>query len=152
LGWIQYFAAGILLADLYSAGWGKHWIFDVISILLWPAVFIIPEELAWILLPWVSILLCLSAFRSFYFQRFLSAPVITMVGGMCYSVYLVHLTVILLVGRIARQSTAFIFISIFSIVVVSLFFFIMVERPCMNRAWPSKLLQVFNPNHVRQYS
>lgn len=140
-GWIQCFAAGMLLADLHSDGWVKHWIFDIISIFLWPAVFAIPEGLAWVLLPWISLLLYLAAFRSFYFQRFFSAPVITVVGGMCYTIYLVHFPVMALVGRISHQSTAFIFISFFSIVGVSLFFFIVIERPCMAKAWPSKLLQ-----------
>src|SRR5579884_2677036 len=96
LGFSQYFAAGMLFADFYSDGWrpSQHWVFDLLSIVLWPSIFIIPDHVAWIVLPTFCIILYVSAFKSFLFKGLLTLRFFTIVGGMCYTIYLVHFPMI----------------------------------------------------------
>jgi len=84
-----------------------------------------------------------------FVRRLLSIPVISLAGGMCYSIYLVHLPVIELGAdftvRIGRGYPFLVFLAIqfvllCSVVMVfSWVFFRLIERPCMNREWPKRL-------------
>ncbi|NOT38829.1 MAG: acyltransferase [Saprospiraceae bacterium] len=83
----------------------------------------------------------------------INAPFFTVIGGMCYSIYLFHNHLIMSIGHFllkVKLSQYFIveylifgFILILCIVLVSLLFFILVERPCMDKNWPIKLLKFF---------
>jgi peptidoglycan/LPS O-acetylase OafA/YrhL len=143
LGWFQCFAAGLLMADLFTDGEQKqHWGFDVVSVLLWPAVFLMNDTLAWIFIPLVGLVLYVAAFRSILFRRFFALPIIATVGGMCYSIYLVHFPMISAVGHVVHGPA---FIAVASLVAVgaaSLVFFILIERPCMDKFWPAKVAQL----------
>jgi peptidoglycan/LPS O-acetylase OafA/YrhL len=75
-------------------------------------------------------------------RRMLSNPILATVGGMCYSIYLCHLPVISALGRITKGicfpnylPTLLVHISLFTIaiLVVSVVFFLLVERPFMKR-------------------
>jgi peptidoglycan/LPS O-acetylase OafA/YrhL len=142
LGWIQCFAAGLLLADLYADGWNQqqHWIFDLLSIVLWPAVFLLNDPLAVVFLPWLALILFVSAFRSIVFHKLFTIPAVVIIGGMCYTIYLVHYPVLSFSGHFFKSSVALIIGSLVSIAVVSLLFFVFIERPCMDKNWPSRLL------------
>lgn len=141
LGWIQCFAAGLLLADLYTDGWNQaqHWLFDLLSIALWPAIFLMGDKLAWIALPSVTLVLYVAAFRSFWFRNVFTSSVVTTIGGMCYSIYLVHYPMISLAGRISTNRTAVITLCLISITAMSLLFFVFIERPCMDKHWAERL-------------
>lgn len=145
LGWIQCFAAGLLLADLYTDGWNKNknWIFDLLSIALWPAVFLVSDEVAWVVLPALALALYVSAFRSFLFRRFFTFPVISTIGGMCYTIYLVHYPMISVAGKLARSPLAITAISLVAIATASLIFFVCIERPCMDKRWPLRFWAIF---------
>jgi peptidoglycan/LPS O-acetylase OafA/YrhL len=145
LGWIQCFAAGLLLADLYTDGWNKsqNWIFDLCSISLWPAVFLIGDKAAWIALPFFALILYVAAFRAFMFRRFFTFTLVSTIGGMCYTIYLVHYPMISVAGRMAKNPLAITAVSLLAIAVASLIFFVCIERPCMDKRWPSRILAIF---------
>jgi peptidoglycan/LPS O-acetylase OafA/YrhL len=75
--------------------------------------------------------------------------VITDIGGMCYSLYLFHFLIISSVCRISKPVhfghnfwTYYLLQAVLVLPVVLILcgvFFLMVERPCMDRDWPRKL-------------
>ncbi len=81
--------------------------------------------------------------------RFYSNAIVTSIGGMCYSIYLFHNEIINGIGFYLIKhpfSSYFILdysiISIIlcvSILILSTIFYILVERPCMNKRWPMLL-------------
>jgi peptidoglycan/LPS O-acetylase OafA/YrhL len=90
-----------------------------------------------------------AAFQSRWINRFFSNPWITAVGGMCYSIYLIHYEVISAVGRFTKAignqlpnpiylMLQFVLIGS-AIVVVCGLYFVMLEKPCMRRNWPQRL-------------
>src|SRR6185437_13320647 len=137
---------GLLLADLYTDGWNprQHWGFDLLSAALWPAIFLLNDQLTWILMPAISFILYVAAFRSFFFRRFFTLTLITVTGGMCYTIYLIHYQVISFAGRVSNRPAIIIAAALVFLALASLAFFITVERPCMDKHWPRKVLRLFN--------
>jgi peptidoglycan/LPS O-acetylase OafA/YrhL len=80
----------------------------------------------------------------------LTRPWVTAIGGMCYSIYLIHYQVISLVGRFTKDlpfSRYFWVNLLVQTVVVGLptlgfsaIFFLTVEKPCMRKDWPGRSL------------
>jgi peptidoglycan/LPS O-acetylase OafA/YrhL len=74
---------------------------------------------------------------------------ITVVGGMCYSIYLLHFALISLIGRatfaiaVSQSYVANVAFQIAlllpPVLVISALYFRLVERPCMVRDWPQRL-------------
>ena len=73
-----------------------------------------------------------------------------MIGGMCYSIYLLHLLVIAALFKVTRHAIlpGALYVVNFSIqllftvvptVAICSVFFLLVERPCMDPSWPAKL-------------
>ena len=100
--YLPLFLMGTLLADVYLTDWDSNppqsrW-FDAVAVpgwLLLPLFFqhvgtkphaFIPAST----LPVALVVLCWASFRSVYTRRFLASPFVMTVGGMCYSVYLLH--------------------------------------------------------------
>ena len=143
LGWFQCFAAGLLMADLFTDGeLSPHWGFDALSVILWPCVFLMPDRLAWVILPSASLALYVAAFRSILFRKFFSLPAVTIIGGMCYSIYLVHFPAISLAGRLVHGPVMIAAASLAAVAIASLIFFLLIERPCMDKFWPVKVAQL----------
>ncbi len=81
---------------------------------------------------------------------FLSYTWITNLGGMCYSIYLLHVPILSVFGNaIVRKqfsTNALVNIGIYSIVLLgitlgaSIVYFLLIERPCMDKDWPKKLM------------
>jgi peptidoglycan/LPS O-acetylase OafA/YrhL len=102
-----------------------------------------------VLLPLLIVVLYLSAFRSRISSAIFSDPVITNIGGMCYSIYLFHFMIIYGVKHLTAplhfgENFWFYYVlqSCLILPVVMLFcgiFFVLIERPCMDREWPWKL-------------
>jgi peptidoglycan/LPS O-acetylase OafA/YrhL len=146
LGWIQCFAAGLLLADLYTDGWHQrqHWSFDLLSLALWPLVFLVTDSLAWVLIPFLALILYVAAFRSLVFQRLFNIPAVVTIGGMCYTIYLVHYPVLSAVQKLSRNPTVVTILSSVAITFASLVFFVLIERPCMRKEWPQRLVALLH--------
>jgi peptidoglycan/LPS O-acetylase OafA/YrhL len=158
--YFQYFLVGFLLADFYVS---KSIIlpktkWDVlIAFFLFVFIWVFETEYfifkttksAW------EVTRLISIFFLFYYVifhkalRFLSYPLITKIGGMCYSIYMLHSPIIYLFGKYILMFTfskyAIVNFSIYlllllaSILILSAIFFQLIERPCMERDWHKKM-------------
>jgi peptidoglycan/LPS O-acetylase OafA/YrhL len=155
LAYLQFFLIGFLLADVFLADWGEspqttpYW--DVVAMVGWPLLFIVlrVDALAHWLFPFLVFLLYCAAFRGSWSHRVFSNPGITVIGGMCYSIYLIHYEVISAVGRftkgIAEGCPFWLYLMVqliligTSILLVCGFYFVLLEKPCMSRNWPQRV-------------
>lgn len=153
-GELQYFLAGLLLADL-SATTMKNWRhsrgWDLVSLAGWCLFFTQSRQYEGLWLPFLTCLLCVAAFRGSIVYRFLRLEWIAITGGMCYSIYLWHPLVLSAVQRVLDRLSArmpsdyglyFLLQAVpklLAVGLVSVFFYILVERPCMDPHWPRSL-------------
>ncbi len=151
--WIRYFVAGFVVADLYLTVMPKlqnHWIWDALSAACWFLVFAIGKA-AWNFWgPFILILAFFGAFKGVQLVRFFRFSLVGIVGGMCYSIYLTHSLALQgfyniymrvspnIRGILPRLIIAEIFI-LPALVAVGAVFFLLIERPCMDRRWPNRL-------------
>lgn len=155
LNFIQYFLIGLLLADVYLCDWNEvprqqlRW--DVVSLIGWPLLLWLFEwpRVTALLMPFMLFGLYYSVFRSVYVRHLLTRPLLTVIGGMCYTIYLIHIQVISFGGRLfpSLKISDHFFINfliqlplfLFMIGIMSVIYFVCVERPCMRRDWPTRL-------------
>jgi peptidoglycan/LPS O-acetylase OafA/YrhL len=91
----------------------------------------------------------LGVFRGVIANKLLTMRWIVTIGGMCYSVYLLHNA---LLNNILSASSGIAptgsytlnvafqaVVMVPCIILVSVLFFVVIERPCMNKNWPYKL-------------
>ena len=157
LRYLGYFLGGLLTADFFVLGAPldrQAPRFDAYGFLLLLIAFSVPHdsEAVHSLLPLVFAGLCLASMRGPLFNRVLSQPAIAVIGGMCYSIYLLHMAVIAMVFKGSKYliSTHLDFMGNYIIQCIILIpcvlvactaFYLVVERPCMDPRWPSKLRQ-----------
>lgn len=152
LNYLQFFAAGLLVADIYLVDWkeapfpSKRW--DVVSIFGWPALIIALHNgggRRLLFVPLVILLFC-AALKGIATRQVLRQRWIVILGGMCYSIYLVHYPVVSEMGRIFARvvpgpEVGIIRVGVHAcllltaVLAVSVAFFILIERPCMKRDW-----------------
>src|SRR6266849_4534549 len=149
--YLPFFLAGFLLCDLYVTrrDWKPSWVWDVAALGGWPLVWYLSPGWSRVLLPFVIVLLYLAAFRGRLFSAVFSHPIVTDIGGMCYSLYLFHFLIISAVCRVSKpvhighDFWAYYLLQAVLVLPVVLIlcgvFFLLVERPCMDRDWPRKL-------------
>ena len=90
-----------------------------------------------------------AGFRGRSFTALLRRPWIAAIGGMCYTIYLIHLP---LLEALTPLTNRLVFTNIFGlhllwqvllvfpvVFVVSAAGFLWLEKPCMDKAWPEKL-------------
>lgn len=147
--YIQFFLAGFLLADFHLAypKSGKQWRWDALSVIGWPMVFLLNGVLLQVLLPFIAMILYWAAFHGPVMNRLFRLPVITAIGGMCYTIYLFHFLVIAFATRLLGHSApplVFVAVSLILTAIVSSLYFLLIERPCMDREWPRKLAKFFS--------
>jgi peptidoglycan/LPS O-acetylase OafA/YrhL len=154
VGFLNFFLIGLVVADLYTTDWcenpGKHWCFDVVGLIGWPLLF----AAGWLHLranvpPLIVAAVFYSAFRGPLTLRFLRWTPVMLIGGMCYSIYLLHVPLQSLIGPWAAGLSLggpLIFDTILHSVVVGVpvlcicaLFFLLIEKPCMRRDWPQRL-------------
>src|SRR6185312_15279458 len=153
-GDLQYFLAGLLLADfslIYDGTSGsrksRRFVWDIISFAGWPAFFLLGDSLSAVWLPVLALLLCLAAMRGEWTPRLLRKPALAIVGGMCYTIYLWHAPVLTVVDRALRAHPALLpgnYLALYLVEALAKFtavaalclpLFVFVERPCMDPAW-----------------
>jgi peptidoglycan/LPS O-acetylase OafA/YrhL len=155
---LHQFLIGFLFADLFltdlrnTLSERSYW-FDVIGLcslamlLAFNDPFFITNDLIFsicLLLSFVSI------FKGKLLNRFFVNPAIVVIGGMCYTIYLLHYALIAFLAK----GTSIIFLPnagyapnllvqmlliLPVVLLVSAVFFVTIERPCMDKDWPSKL-------------
>lgn len=149
---VQFFLTGLLLADLYVVDWHERppssWQWDIVSCSCWPVLFLMPDRLGWVLFPYLILLLYVSALRGLLFRKLFRSSFLTAIGGMCYTIYLFHWQLILLVmkhGLAGIKAGAVgivpfqVLLYFLALVSVSCVFFLLIERPCMKKDWPHRL-------------
>ena len=162
---IQFFLLGFLIADLYLVAWvapSMHErVWDTLGILSWPAlaaVWMFVSQPAVIFLALAFLIFC-ATFRGRLLRRALCNPWLTTIGGMCYSIYLIHYPLISAIGRRTANiaaGTGFVthllvqaIILVPVVLVACTIFFVLIERPCMRKDWPSRLVAAFRLKSVQ---
>jgi peptidoglycan/LPS O-acetylase OafA/YrhL len=151
---LPYFLAGWLLADIYVTRWkdaprtGPAW--DVLGIFAWLTLFVViplDEFSHGYTVPLVGFVACASAFRGRYTQRVLRASWLAIPGGMCYSIYLTHWPVFVLLrdvrepwgsGSSLEEFAVWFVVLIPCALAVSIAFYVLIERPTMDPTWPAR--------------
>ena len=165
VGWFQYFLVGFLLADIYVSQKFKirtsRFVEIAVGFILLLGLSFFPHEGS-VIRRFVYPLLCFGFFLAVlytpFWKRFFSIKFISIVGGMCYSIYLLHYATISFVGNylikykvtdslLINYAAYFLILSVM-ILFVSSTYFILVEKPCMKADWPSRLLKRLNLGSV----
>jgi len=151
---LPYFLAGFLLADIFSIEEKTKpariaW--DAVGIAAGMMVFagIYFESVTIYVVPLMLFAAFYGAFHGVFLKRFLSLTFVSIVGGMCYSIYLLHDYGISLSGRYSENLGVmlpfslrlFIQLTLMTLVILATsgIFFVLVERPCMLPDWPQRL-------------
>jgi peptidoglycan/LPS O-acetylase OafA/YrhL len=154
LSWLPFFLVGWLLADITLTGdppdprHADRW--DLLSLVGWPLLIVTMGS--WLsemlIAPWLIMALCAAAMRGRRTSRVLRTPLLVAIGTMCYSIYLLHYPIFMLVRRAVGTAPGapfgiqFLFWSLLAIpatLCVAAVFFLLVERPCMDPRWVSKV-------------
>lgn len=170
-GHAQHFLIGILVADLYVCGVAVNFFKQKWVSLLAPIVFLImflmpkweqtfppyarefdPVELGMsVAFPFMIGLFYYIILRNEIVKKVFSYKFVPIIGGMCYTLYLIHYSVISMVGRITVKVhfthyylpnlfLQFILL-IIPILLISSVFFLYVERPFMSKKWIDKFVK-----------
>lgn len=162
INYFQYFLVGFLLADLYVSN----------SMILPKSKYDYLIGFAFFLVIWLfdsrdfvsnfqksiwEFVQVVSIFFVYYYVlfhkvfRILSFKLITNIGGMCYSIYLLHYSLISMFGnpllRYSFSKYSFVNVTIYSVLLIlmvmliSAIFFLLVERPCMDKDWYKKIFK-----------
>lgn len=157
LGQLQHFLVGFLMADFYLTEWRWQrsirrfaWLDVAAIIAFFVLCFTWSEELGKNLVFVLAlILLFVAAFRGLAFNYFLRNPWIAAIGGMCYTIYLIHLPLMEGLIRLSRHLhwtnwfalnlllQALVVIPV--VLAISALFFLLLEKPFMDKQWPAKL-------------
>ena len=150
--YLAFFLSGFLVCDLYlnRKDWKPSWHWDVLALCGWPLVWApLGRSLGHVLLPFVIIVLYVAAFRGRICRAVLSNRLVSNIGGMCYSIYLFHVLVIAAVVRLSSPlhvgGKFWMYYALQALLVLPCIlvscgaFFLLIERPCMDREWPGKL-------------
>lgn len=162
-GSIQHFLIGILLADFYVSGYAidtfqKKWMAPV-ALIVFLVMFLMPRwedyprlellPLA-ILFPFLLGLFYYIILRNDIVKKVFSYKFVPIIGGMCYTTYLIHYTVISMLGRYTVNVTftnyylpnlflQFVLL-IIPILLIASVFYLYIERPFMSKKWVDKLM------------
>jgi len=159
---IHLFLTGFLLLDYYlielSQKPEKNLTWDSISVLSWASIIalLIIERPAFTVVP-IFVAYC-AAFKGTFSNRLLCQPFIYTVGGMCYTIYLYHFTLISAFGRLVIGNEMITHLPVWAgILLLTAFLapitllictliFIYIEKPCMKKDW---YLMAFNTLRAR---
>lgn len=147
----SYFLTGFLLADLHSAGAfnRKSLWFDILGIASLLLIFS-PSRPIYDTVFYLA--LFIGVFNSRYLIEFLRQPLIFIIGGMCYTVYLYHYPLTYFLGKLGPQVSltnsytinvlinGMLYIPV--ILLACSILFLVIEKPFMNRQWRELRLQL----------
>jgi peptidoglycan/LPS O-acetylase OafA/YrhL len=151
--WLPFFLVGWLLADVALTDQRSRrqhsWPWDLACVL--SLIAIIGPFGQWNTTSTLLIFLFFAAaLRGKLSSRFLRIPWIATIGGMCYSIYLVHWPVLLLVRHLSVSfpelpyPAAFAYRAILVLPITALVagtFYLVVEQPCMTPGWPGRAME-----------
>lgn len=154
---IEFFTIGVLITDIYLTEWKdgipRARIFDIItvvSIIILFSSWTWPKNLSWKFIFITALFMTLyGCFRSIAVNQFFRNKWVSAIGGMCYSIYLLHLPAAEFFARVLTPVTNGLPYSVRYIIGIAVFlpvlfvictiFFLLIEKPCMDPLWPQKL-------------
>jgi peptidoglycan/LPS O-acetylase OafA/YrhL len=155
LYYVQYFLMGLLVADIFVLDLEKmrsSWLWDVAGLTALGVIFWTASTGIWVhgLMPLPIGVLCVAAMRSHGLRQVLANQWVAVIGGMCYSIYLLHNLIIAVLFKATRHAIvpgAVFFVNYLiqllltalPAVAICAVFYLLIERPCMDPKWPSKL-------------
>lgn len=156
--YIQFFLAGILLADLYVtnefANVFNKQITIFFSTVLLGAICYLPvqrELYAGLLFPFLILFFYYVILKNNAIKRVFSYKFVPVIGGMCYSIYLLHYTIISVIGRVSvnLKLTSYYLPNLLlqivllgiPILALSSIFYLYIERPFMAGKWLNMILK-----------
>jgi peptidoglycan/LPS O-acetylase OafA/YrhL len=155
VGNIQYFLTGFLLADFFLVhppAENHNRVWDAISVAGWPllaVLLVVAPVFVFTALPAIILLLYGAVFYGPASRRAFGTVWVASIGGMCYSIYLIHNYAIALLGFITErlgqdliyEARLMLQFAIMGPIVLfaSICFYRLVEQPCMRSDWPTRL-------------
>jgi peptidoglycan/LPS O-acetylase OafA/YrhL len=167
LQYFQYFLIGILLCEIRENHWlgcPKRYRYDILGLVAWPLFFVVNFNCSAltedVFNPLLIGMFFVSALRGVLHGRVLSWSWIPLVGGMCYSIYLLHARILSLLlhkcfgtleltGNFTADLSILILVAFPIVIGLSSVFFLLIEKPCMKPNWPSLLLQWFKASRAK---
>jgi peptidoglycan/LPS O-acetylase OafA/YrhL len=156
---ICYFFSGMFLADLHCNGHqlklNKRAGFFAGAVILIGLPFIISVQSLWFFL--LKLFLMNVVFYLVLFseglKKIMSRQLVTIIGGMCYSIYLLHVLIMsgvlqglaripLLPGAVGVIVYAILLVV--AVLIFSAFFYRLIEQPCMRKDWYKKIFRSIN--------
>ena len=169
LAYLPNFLVGFAVAAIYIKNKDfllkKSYKFDVIGFLSFYALFlfIYSKNIGFSVCFIAALfLLFLSVFKGKILNKFFRTKIIYVIGGMCYTIYLLHYVSFYFIGKF----TSFLVVSsnywinyllqisvVFPIFfAICCVFFLLIEKPCMNKHWPqilwSKIKNISAVRHI----
>lgn len=163
INFVQYFLIGFLLADFYVSNsmiFSKTKFDFLIALSFLGIIWLYDQndfksnsqKFIWELIQLVSIFFLYYYVLFHKIFKFLSYSFISNIGGMCYSIYLLHYPIISMFGNpllkysFSKYAFANILIYslllLFAIMAISSVFFLAIERPCMDKDWYKKIFKL----------
>jgi peptidoglycan/LPS O-acetylase OafA/YrhL len=148
LNYGQFFISGLVLASVRPTR--SRWVYDAVGLLcLFLIVTLSRDQVAYaFLFPLLMAVICFSILNGVVLKACACYPVVSITGGMCYSIYLVHYPIMSIVGVFAVKAgnpSLAALLMLITVLVLSIIFFVTIERPTMNPNWPGDL-----KNYVRR--
>ena len=156
LAYLPYFIAGILVCDFAIANdfWRnrRSRVWDAAGSLALAAAYSMPSAApaGTAVMSALFGVAVLSVFRGVLLKTLMSLAWITAIGGMCYTIYLLHVPLIYLWGHATKKlltrnhplintGIQFLLLPLPVLAICSLFF-LAIEKPCMNKHWPQDVM------------
>lgn len=151
---IFYFLIGFLIADLYITQSKKQLkistslMIGLSSMVVFLYINIETIMNKYIFLVAIFLIVYLALNDSFW-RKIFSFKLFTSIGGMCYTIYLFHMVIVTGIGsktvtwRLSDNYELNILLQILlllpPILAISAVYFVLIEKPCMDKTWPTKL-------------
>lgn len=141
VGTSQFFIGGLLLADLYVLDPPKTrtYLWDIIAVVGWFLVLFTNKQWWNLMMPLALVAVYWSAFAGKLVNHLFRSRFTSIIGGMCYSIYLIHQQIIGVVAIFFHRTAVVWVVSLTLISICCTIFFLLIERPCMNHDWPIRL-------------
>lgn len=158
----QFFLLGFLLVDQFLEGtriFRANLLSAIIGVIFFTFIWainykagetILTKIALGMLLPFAIYVFYYLAFFSVFWKKVLSIKLLTVIGGMCYSLYLTHYAIISMFGRLFiryKFSNVYYFdwgiktiILLLPVLIVGALVFKFIEQPCMKHGWYYKFL------------
>lgn len=151
LDYAHYFILGFLLVDiyLYSSPLSiKPVLLDVLGVIGLFSIFASKYYDFEFITVFAIFIVFISAFYGFYMKKLFAINLITLIGGMCYTTYLVHYPLAIFLNKLFHRfipninfDVDFFIMAIFLvplIFILSAILFLFIEKPFMYFDWPQK--------------